>query len=175
MFASVEASTGRIVECNRTLVSMLGYGRDEIVGRQVLDIYDPGCRSAAAATFRSFLESGETQAECLQLRRKDGRAIDVSLKVSPERDDEGNVLYGRSVWRDVTDRRRAEDAIKQAQRPLPVYVIRDRLYRSRYSHLGPVYFEAGHFYLRARNPRGARVKLVIHAGSGAIVQRTYLR
>ncbi len=62
-----------------------------------------------------------------------------------------------------------------AQRPLPVYVIRDRLYRSRYSHLGPVYFEAGHFYLRARNPRGARVKLVIHAGSGAIVQRTYLR
>ena len=62
-----------------------------------------------------------------------------------------------------------------AQRPLPVYVIRDRLYRSRYTHLGPAYFEAGHFYLRARNPRGARVRLVIHAGSGAIVKRTYLR
>ena len=62
-----------------------------------------------------------------------------------------------------------------ARRPLPVYVIRDRLHRSRYSHLGPIYFEAGHFYLRARNPRGARVKLVIHAGSGAIVQRTYVR
>ena len=62
-----------------------------------------------------------------------------------------------------------------AQRPLPVYVIRDRLYRSRYSHLGPVYFEAGHYRLRARNPRGARVKLVIHASSGAIVRRTYVR
>ena len=35
------------------------------------------------------------------------------MKVSAERDEEGNVRYGRSVWRDVTDRRRAEDAIQQ--------------------------------------------------------------
>ena len=61
------------------------------------------------------------------------------------------------------------------RRPLPVYVIRDRLYRSQYSHLGPVYFERGHYHIQARNGRGARVKLVIHAGTGVIVQRRYVR
>ena len=62
-----------------------------------------------------------------------------------------------------------------ARRPLPVYVIRDRLHRSRYSRLGPVYYDRGRYHLRARNARGFRVKLVIHAASGTIVRRTYVR
>ncbi len=59
--------------------------------------------------------------------------------------------------------------------PLPAYVIVDRLHRNSYYNIGSVYLDRGHYYVRAHNPYGARVKLVIHAGSGSIVARYYLR
>src|SRR2546428_680 len=43
-------------------------------------------------------------------RRKDGSRVDVSLTVSPIRDATGNVTGASAVARDITDRRRAEEA-----------------------------------------------------------------
>ena len=47
---------------------------------------------------------------------KDGRRIDISLTVSPVRDGEGRIIGASKVARDITDRKRAEEALREADR-----------------------------------------------------------
>lgn len=41
MFAIIDAKTGRVLDCNRALATCTGYTRQEIVGRNVFDLYHP--------------------------------------------------------------------------------------------------------------------------------------
>ena len=54
----------------------------------------------------------------LQLRRKDGCRIDVSLNESGVRDEAGKIIHSRSVWRDITVRREMEDEIHKLNKEL---------------------------------------------------------
>ena len=47
---------------------------------------------------------------------KDGRRIDISLTVSPIRDGAGRIIGASKVARDITDRKRAEEALREADR-----------------------------------------------------------
>lgn len=108
MYASVDAETTKIIECNRTLTTTLGYTKEELIGRSVFDIYHPDCLSDAREHFLVFVETGYVHDEERQLRRKDGSKVYVSLNVSSVRDEHGRVLYSRSVWRDITEKKMAE-------------------------------------------------------------------
>ena len=65
--------------------------------------------------FQSFVETGEVHDAELVLQRKDGTKIDVSLNASSVRDEDGNVLYGRSVWRNITRHKRAVKALRRSE------------------------------------------------------------
>ena len=41
MCLSGEAGTGRIVECNQTLLDMLGYSKKEVLAKTVIEMYHP--------------------------------------------------------------------------------------------------------------------------------------
>ncbi len=118
MYASVDVQTTRIIGCNRTLADNLGYHKDEIVGRPVFEIYHPDCLEAVKQTFRAFLKTGTVHNRELQLLRKDGGKIAVSLNVSAVRDEEGNIRYSRSALRDITDKKRAEKVLQQERNKL---------------------------------------------------------
>src|SRR4029077_19585829 len=47
---------------------------------------------------------------------KDGSLIEISLTVSPLLDDEGHVVGASKVARDITERKRAEAALREADR-----------------------------------------------------------
>lgn len=51
-------------------------------------------------------------------RRKDGRLIDVSLTISPVKDAQGRVVGASKIARDITDRKRAEAALRESERRL---------------------------------------------------------
>jgi len=68
--------------------------------------------------FPIFVETGEVRGVELQLIRKDGSKIDVSLNVSAVRDEQGKVLHSRSIWRDITERKRVEEELRKANRAL---------------------------------------------------------
>ncbi len=118
MFATVDATTGNIVQCNQTLAEALGYGKEEIVGRPVFDVHHPDCLPEVQETFQSFLETGEVRHDGLQLNRKDGSKIDVSLKITAVRDKYGKVLFTQSAWRDITERKLAEEQAREHQAQL---------------------------------------------------------
>nr|MBC8218033.1 PAS domain S-box protein [Planctomycetota bacterium] len=70
----------------------------------------------AKKAFDSFVAGEEVRNAELQLKRKNGGKIDVSLNVSSVRDDQGHALYGRLSWRDITKRKQAELCVEQQHR-----------------------------------------------------------
>lgn len=115
MFASVEAATARIIVCNQTLASRLGYGKEEITGRPVFELYHDDCLDEVKKAFRSFVETGEVHDRELQLKTRDGEAVHVRLNASAVRDEHGEVLHSRSVWRDVSDTWKAEEELRKSK------------------------------------------------------------
>ncbi len=99
---------------NAAAERMYGYGATEIVGRSIYDLVPTDLRSEE----QSILERvgrGEHVAHYETRRcRKDGTQLDISLTLSPIRDENGGIAGASSIQRDISDRRRAEDALRQA-------------------------------------------------------------
>jgi PAS domain S-box-containing protein len=118
MFASVDARTGTIQQCNRTLAASLGYPEEEVIGRHIVDLHESECGESVREVFETAARASEVRDTELRLRRKAGGTIDVSLNVSTLRDAEGRVVHYRAVWRDVTERKRAEAALREREAQL---------------------------------------------------------
>ena len=117
MFASVTVDTERVVQCNATLLRATGYRRHEVIGRSVQDLHAADCAADLARALEAARADGRARDVELQLRRRDGRLLDVSLSMALIRDEQMNYYY-RSIWRDVTDRKRAEAALQRKQAEL---------------------------------------------------------
>lgn len=97
--------SGRIIDANPALESMLGYEVTELLGRSVEDLH------AFAGEWRSFARVLETEDRPQRFAhrwvRADGSAIWVRGTAQSIRDD-GRVLYYESAVEDVTQRREVE-------------------------------------------------------------------
>ncbi|MEF9426020.1 MAG: PAS domain-containing protein, partial [Candidatus Mariimomonas ferrooxydans] len=105
MFASVDVKTAKIISCNQTLADTLGKSKKEIIGHLVFKIYHRNSQDKAKKTFQSFIKNGKVNNTELQLKRRDGSVINVSLNASAVRDKKGNIIYSRSVLRDISERK----------------------------------------------------------------------
>jgi two-component system, NarL family, sensor histidine kinase UhpB len=117
MCVSVDATNLRVVQCNRTLERMIGFTKEEIIGRSILDMFQRDYRDRVEEVWRQFQGTGEVRDAELKLLRKDGSAIDISVNVTAVCDDHGRILRSRSVWRDITERKHSERQLQeQAER-----------------------------------------------------------
>ena len=112
---SVDAVEGRIIECNETAARATGYSKSEIIGKKVFEMYHPSSLEKARECFRKFVETGRVHDEELQLQCKDGSIIDVLLNVTAYKDQDGKHIYSRSVWHDISERKKAESLLKKAK------------------------------------------------------------
>ncbi len=114
MFVSVDAKTAAIIECNQTLADVSGYAKEEIIGRPIFDMYTAdSAEFAKKYVFPLFLKTGLIENAEMRLQRKDGSTIEVNLNVSAVYDDQGSILYSRSVWRDITRRKQTEEKLRR--------------------------------------------------------------
>jgi len=100
----------RIEQANRSATEILGYSREELVGRPVSDLYadTPNGKAAAGGVFRRFLSGEEIRDQELEARRADGSSVWVSLSVRPIRDKEGRVVASRSIMVDITEQKKLD-------------------------------------------------------------------
>jgi PAS domain S-box-containing protein len=107
---------GVIRSWNTGAQRIFGYTAAEAVGRPITLIIPPE-RWDEERDILARLRRGERIEHYETVRvARDGRRLDISLTVSPVRDPEGNVVGASKVARDVTDRKRAEEALREADR-----------------------------------------------------------
>jgi len=108
MCLSAEAGTGRIIECNQTLLDTLGYTKEEVLEKTVVEMYHPDEHEKVKENLANFSKTGKLVHTELLVMKKDGDTIEVSLKFSPVKDEEGKILYSNAVWRDITEFKRVQ-------------------------------------------------------------------
>ncbi|HKG94632.1 MAG TPA: PAS domain S-box protein, partial [Gemmatimonadaceae bacterium] len=100
---------GRITAVNSRFCEMLGYTRDELLTLRVPDVLLPEEMEGTEERLRA-LQAGRTLLSQRRLRRKDGGVVQVEIT---------SRLVGRDMQafvRDITDRVRLEDQLRQAQK-----------------------------------------------------------
>ncbi len=103
--------TGQILTWNRSAERLLGYTAEEAIGKSILMLIPPE-RQHEEATIIERLRRGERIEHFETVRlTKDERRIDVSLSISPVRDDKGQVIAASKVLRDVTAQKQAQQAV----------------------------------------------------------------
>jgi len=125
--AVIQASPLPILALNRERIVKMwnpaaertfGWGTQEVLGRQYPAIPKEKMDEADALFLRA-LESGLTEVETRR-QRKDGSLIDVSISAAPLRDGRGNINGTMAVIADITERKRAEEALQRQEEELQV-------------------------------------------------------
>lgn len=113
------SDTGRIKEVNRTFLEMLGYSREEVVGRAFID--DLLSEESVATCRTKFPELKRSGRMCnieLAIRKKDRSFLPVTMNASAVYDSSGKFIMSRSVIRDITDRKKADEEKRKLQEQL---------------------------------------------------------
>ncbi len=101
---------GIVTSWNRAAERMFGWKPEEIVGKSILTIIPPELHSDEDLIL-SKVRRGERIEHFETVRmRKDGSRIDVSLTISPVKDHDGNVIGAAKIARDVTHKKKVEEA-----------------------------------------------------------------
>ncbi len=113
---ALEALDGRLVRVNRTLCEIVGYSSAELTGLTFQAITHPDDLDADLA-LKGQLARGEIPRYQLGKRyiRKDGVIVDIQLSSAILRTREGTPLYYIVQIEDVTERKRAEAALKDSE------------------------------------------------------------
>ena len=93
---------------------IFGYTADEMIGTSIMRLI-PSDRQEEEMEILSRIRRGERfdHFETIRLA-KDGRQLNVSITVSPIKDSAGHVVGASKVARDITERKKAEEALKKA-------------------------------------------------------------
>ena len=105
---------GHILSWNKAAERIYGYAFEEVVGQPV-SMLVPHDRSDELPELLAKLKSGESIAHYETVRvRKDGTHIPVSLAISPVKDAEARIVGSSTIARDITERKWAEEQLRQA-------------------------------------------------------------
>lgn len=117
----VDADTRLVFDANPFLTELLGFGHDELVGKELWEIGLFEDIDASKAAFQVLQTKGYIRYEDLPLRTKDGRHIDVEFVSNVYH--VGKMRVIQCNIRDVTDRKRAEDSLRQVHSELESRVV----------------------------------------------------
>jgi PAS domain S-box-containing protein len=106
---------GVVTSWNPGAERLFGYTADEMIGQTVFKLLPADRQGEAGQIIRRLLQSGGvSQAETV-LQRKDGTFVNVSLTYSPIKGNEGRMIGISGIARDITDRKHAEEVLRQSE------------------------------------------------------------
>jgi len=112
-------STGRLFESNRKLQQMLGYSADELRNMSWTAFTYPDDTLPIGRLVRDLL-SGKRDYYSVErrYRRKDGSALWGAATVYSVRDERGKPMFNIGMVEDISERKRAEEALRKAEAEL---------------------------------------------------------
>ncbi|HEX4030264.1 MAG TPA: PAS domain S-box protein [Terracidiphilus sp.] len=107
---------GVITSWNAAASRLLGYSAEEIIGQSILTLIPEDLKADEVKIIESVRAGRRLEhLETVRLT-KDGRLIEVSLTVSPVKDELGRVIGASKILRDISERKRIEKSLLQAEK-----------------------------------------------------------
>jgi len=106
-----------IGQANRSAEQLLGYSRNDLIKRPILDFCadTPSGKAKAQEILQRFHTGKEIYNEELEMHRADGNKIWTSLSVRPTYDKKGRVRASRWELTDITDRKQTEQKLRVSE------------------------------------------------------------
>ena len=117
--AELDLPSRRYLAVNRRFAEITGYSEDELLQMTVVDVTHPDDRAYDQERFNETLAGGRAEHFSeKRYRRKDGTVRWVDVRGRLMTDDNGNPSSLVEIISDITDRRAAEDALRESEREL---------------------------------------------------------
>jgi PAS domain S-box-containing protein len=107
---------GIITSWNAAAERLFGYRADEIVGKSVLTIIPPQLHGEEPEILRKLRAGERIEHYETERVRRDGQKVWVSLTISPIRDPLGKVIGASKIVRDISERKRVQEALIQSEK-----------------------------------------------------------
>ena len=113
---SIAGLDGVLLQVNDSLCSILGWERSELIGKPLFDLIHPDdqpyIREASASALTNDQGYTTIEERCV---RKDGQVVWVRVSASVVRDDSGSPAAFVSILEDITEQKRAVEAVAQSE------------------------------------------------------------
>jgi len=114
---AVSDAMGTITSVNTAMENIFHYSKKELIGRHLseLVIDDPDMRDSIRSRTKEMFKKGGIYYEVLQ-KNRDGNVIETECSSSLIKDSEGNYCAGVTIIRDISERKRLEQHLMQAEK-----------------------------------------------------------
>jgi two-component system CheB/CheR fusion protein len=106
---------GTILTWNKAAERMYGYRSEEVIGKDVSILLPPDRPNEVEDILRRLRRGEKIEHFETTRRTKAGRVLNVSLTISPVRNDE-EIMAASTITRDITQTKLAEEAIRNSER-----------------------------------------------------------
>src|ERR1700712_4104997 len=107
---------GIIQTWNSGAQRLFGYEASEIIGKPVLVLIPQEHHDEEPLILARIRRGERIEHYETERRRKDGTLVSISLTVSPVRDATGTIIGASKIARDITERKRTEQALESQRR-----------------------------------------------------------
>jgi PAS domain S-box-containing protein len=111
---------GVYIGCNPPFAEFVGKSREEIIGKTDYDLFDKEIADFFRDNDKKMLELGEPRHNEEWITYPDGRKILIDTLKTPYWGPDGMLIGVLGISRDITERRRAEDAVLEANKTLNI-------------------------------------------------------
>jgi PAS domain S-box-containing protein len=109
---------GIIIDCNETEARMLGYKKEEVIGRPIADFQTTESLKTYRKEFPTLPEHKALFGLEREYVRKDGTTFPATLNVFIEVDEKGELVRTKAIARDMTERKQVEKALRRSREEL---------------------------------------------------------
>ena len=106
---------GNVLYSSSRAKDILGYEREEPFGEKVYVHYENGVEDAKKI-MKELKKKGELREYEMRFKKKDGERVDINLSGSYLKNEKGEVIGTLGIYRDVSDKKRLEAQLQQAQK-----------------------------------------------------------
>lgn len=110
------SATGEMLNVNRAALAVLGYTKEELIGRPVSMLYPPESRERVKEFFEHWKRTGKLEGAEVEIVTKTGERRTVLLSADAVMGGDGRLLHSISVQQDITARKSADRALEESEK-----------------------------------------------------------